>query len=215
VIHFLEGEHPALIHQKETDNQSACSAVNNKDSYCRETTILCTEVFSMLRIVATLLLLCSFAFAGASHSGSKPSAAHSTKTHSSTKTVHVRGYYRKDGTYVAPHERSAPATATSSLPSSTASHAYRRNYLAEGYSLHPSVIRDKNGKIKRSSSAKASFERQSPCPSTGRTNGRCPGYIIDHVNPLECGGADAPSNMQWQTTSDAKAKDKTEGNCRL
>jgi hypothetical protein len=39
--------------------------------------------------------------------------------------------------------------------------------------------------------------------------------VIDHVNPLECGGADAPFNMQWQTIADGKAKDKTERNCRL
>ena len=31
-----------------------------------------------------------------------------------------------------------------------------------------------------------------------------------HVKALECGGADASSNMQWQTTAAAKAKDKTE-----
>jgi len=31
----------------------------------------------------------------------------------------------------------------------------------------------------------------------------------------ECGGADATSNMQWQTIAAGKAKDKTEGKCRL
>jgi hypothetical protein len=36
------------------------------------------------------------------------------------------------------------------------------------------------------------------------------GYVIDHVKPLACGGADAPSNMQWQTVAEGKAKDKTE-----
>jgi hypothetical protein len=30
------------------------------------------------------------------------------------------------------------------------------------------------------------------------------------VVPLKRGDADAPSNMQWQTTAEAKAKDKTE-----
>jgi hypothetical protein len=58
------------------------------------------------------------------------------------------------------------------------------------------------------------LERQHPCPSTGRTSGRCPGYVVDHVRPLECGGADAPSNMQWQTIAEGKAKDKTERLCR-
>jgi len=44
---------------------------------------------------------------------------------------------------------------------------------------------------------------------TGCPNGR-PGYVIDHIQPLACGGADTPSNMQWQTVAEAKAKDKTE-----
>jgi len=62
--------------------------------------------------------------------------------------------------------------------------------------------------------AKHAFERQHPCPSTGKTSGRCPGYVVDHVKPLECGGADAPGNMQWQTIAEGKAKDKTERLCR-
>ena len=37
-----------------------------------------------------------------------------------------------------------------------------------------------------------------------------PGHVVDHVVPLACGGADTPSNMQWQTTEEAKAKDKVE-----
>jgi hypothetical protein len=52
-------------------------------------------------------------------------------------------------------------------------------------------------------------------PSNGNSYGSCPGYVIDQINPLECGGADAPFNMQWQTIADGKAKDKTERNCRL
>lgn len=150
------------------------------------------------------------------------SGSHSSSHHSSSKTakdkpVHVKGYYRKDGTYVAPYDRSAPGTASTSTSSTgvvSASHPYRKNYLADGYTLHSSVQRDKHGRIKRSKAARAGFERQSPCPSTGKTSGRCPGYVVDHVNPLECGGADAPSNMQWQTIADGKAKDKTERNCR-
>ena len=40
--------------------------------------------------------------------------------------------------------------------------------------------------------------------------GPCGGYVIDHVVPLACGGADAPSNMQWQTVVEAKVKDRWE-----
>jgi hypothetical protein len=28
------------------------------------------------------------------------------------------------------------------------------------------------------------FQRQHPCPSTGRATGACPGYIKDHIVPL-------------------------------
>lgn len=62
----------------------------------------------------------------------------------------------------------------------------------------------------RQASAVAEFKRQQPCPATGKTRGTCPGYIVDHIEPLCAGGADAPANMQWQTVEDAKAKDKHE-----
>lgn len=63
---------------------------------------------------------------------------------------------------------------------------------------------------KRSHKARAEFQQQHTCPSTGRHSGSCPGYVIDHVRPLACGGADAPENMQWQRVADAKTKDKIE-----
>jgi hypothetical protein len=62
----------------------------------------------------------------------------------------------------------------------------------------------------RSASVKHEFQLTHPCPANGRTRGACPGYIKDHIVPLACGGPDAPSNMQWQTKTDAKAKDKWE-----
>lgn len=79
--------------------------------------------------------------------------------------------------------------------SSTTRHTSRYTY---------GVPRDKNGHIKRSETAKRAFERQSGYP-----HGR-PGYVVDHIVPLSKGGADDPSNMQWQTVEEAKAKDKTE-----
>ena len=72
-----------------------------------------------------------------------------------------------------------------------------------------------HGRYRRSTAAKNNFKREHPCPSNRNSYGSCPGYVIDHINPLECGGADAPFNMQWQTIADGKAKDKTERNCRL
>jgi hypothetical protein len=73
-----------------------------------------------------------------------------------------------------------------------------------------SCPRDARGRIARSSSAKERFQKSHPCPSTGKTSGPCPGYVVDHIRPLKRGGADAPANMQWQTTASAKAKDKIE-----
>jgi hypothetical protein len=62
----------------------------------------------------------------------------------------------------------------------------------------------------RSSSARREFQRQHPCPSTGKPTGACPGYVVDHIVPLKRGGLDAPSNMQWQSVAEAKAKDRIE-----
>ena len=72
------------------------------------------------------------------------------------------------------------------------------------------VARDSHGRIKRSAKAQGDFRHGHPCPATGKTHGACPGYVIDHVRALEHGGADKPSNMQWQTKAAAKAKDKIE-----
>lgn len=62
----------------------------------------------------------------------------------------------------------------------------------------------------RSHAAKIEFQESHPCPATGRTTGKCRGYVIDHIRPLACGGADAPHNMQWQTKAEARAKDRHE-----
>lgn len=65
-------------------------------------------------------------------------------------------------------------------------------------------------RIHRDHKAVAEFKRENPCPATGKPRGACPGYVVDHVIALACGGPDKPFNMQWQTKADAKAKDKWE-----
>jgi hypothetical protein len=62
----------------------------------------------------------------------------------------------------------------------------------------------------RSREVTLEFQWQHPCPSTGRATGACPGYVRDHIVPLACGGPDAVQNMQWQTVSEARAKDRWE-----
>jgi hypothetical protein len=89
------------------------------------------------------------------------------------------------------------------------SHSHRASFRS--YSTRST----RHGRSKHSTTAKNNFKREHPCPATGRSSGSCPGYVIDHTNPLECGGADAALNMQWQTITDGKAKDKTERNFRL
>ena len=73
--------------------------------------------------------------------------------------------------------------------------------------LAPSAV---GAKQRRSHAVLLEFQRLQPCPSTGLTTGRCPGYWKDHVVPLACGGADAVVNLQWQTIAAARAKDKWE-----
>ncbi len=63
---------------------------------------------------------------------------------------------------------------------------------------------------KRDPEERARFMRSHPCPSTGKTHGACPGYVVDHVQALKHGGADVPSNMQWQSVEEAKGKDRWE-----
>lgn len=89
-------------------------------------------------------------------------------------------------------------------------HSYGARSYRSGTSTYSGAQRDSHGRIKRSAAAKDSFKRQHPCPSTGRSTGACPGYVIDHIKPLANGGADDPSNMQWQTKAAAKEKDKWE-----
>jgi hypothetical protein len=62
----------------------------------------------------------------------------------------------------------------------------------------------------RSRTVTREFQREHPCPSTGRASGPCPGYRKDHIVPLACGGPDAVPNLQWQTIADARVKDAWE-----
>lgn len=80
-----------------------------------------------------------------------------------------------------------------------------RFLLAIALLLNPAFAR-----TTRSAAARRTFAQKHPCPATGEPKGACPGYVVDHVIALACGGPDAPENMQWQTVEDGKAKDKIE-----
>lgn len=59
------------------------------------------------------------------------------------------------------------------------------------------VVRDEDGRIKRSSYLVYKFKQLYACPSTGLHYGACPGWSVDHVVPLVCGGRDIIENLQW------------------
>jgi len=93
---------------------------------------------------------------------------------------------------------------SSSRRSSTRKSYVSHHSASKSQKTSSGIARDSRGRIKRSSSEKHSFMK-----SSGYPHGR-PGYVVDHIVPLKKGGCDCPSNMQWQTISDAKAKDKWE-----
>jgi hypothetical protein len=131
---------------------------------------------------------------GSYHGGGHPGGSHSSGGHhvsSSSAKVHA-------GTH---GSRSATGTYRNSSSRATTAHSSR---AATG------VPRDSSGRIKRDPHQRAAFMKSNPCPSTGRRSGGCPGYVVDHVQPLKRGGADRPGNMQWQTKAAAKEKDKRE-----
>lgn len=134
----------------------------------------------------------AYAKSGGGHSG----GGHSSGSHASSS--HSAG-----SSYTGSH--GGGGHSTSSHPQSTTTKSGQH-----GSTKASGVQRDSHGRIQRSERAKHDFQKSHPCPSTGKTSGGCPGYVVDHVKPLKRGGQDAPSNMQWQTTQAAKDKDRTE-----
>lgn len=59
------------------------------------------------------------------------------------------------------------------------------------------VHRNPNGSTQRSQQVLVAFRKAYLCPSTKQSTGACPGWAIDHVIPLACGGVDAVYNLQW------------------
>ena len=75
-------------------------------------------------------------------------------------------------------------------------------------------------KIVRSAKVRREFIRRHPCPafnvqrSTFPRSKVCPGFEVDHVIPLHCGGRDVPENLQWLTVAEHRAKTKRDAACR-
>jgi hypothetical protein len=62
----------------------------------------------------------------------------------------------------------------------------------------------------RSPALRAEFMRQQPCPSTGATRGPCPGWQVDHIEALVCGGRDELRNLQWLQVRQHREKTRVE-----
>jgi hypothetical protein len=126
------------------------------------------------------------------------------------RSVYIHGYTRSDGSRVRGYTRST------SGGRSVRSHSINRWTLGADVrsdrrnSIAATATPEHHVTVHRSAAARDEFKREHLCPSTGRPRGACPNYVIDHIKPLAIGGADAPSNMQWQTIKAAKAKDKIE-----
>jgi hypothetical protein len=69
--------------------------------------------------------------------------------------------------------------------------------------------RSPSGLIPSNPAAVKAFKWIHPCPSTGKSSGSCPGYVLGHAIPLACGGADMPKNMRWQTKAQARSQELT------
>ncbi len=160
--------------------------------------------------VLVLLLLATLAVAvpataqrrGGGHRGYSHSYGGHSNSHSPGRSYSYHA--PRSPSYHAPRSYRAPRSYSYHAPrSSTHAKTYHapRTPRAKSYAAGG---RDGRGRIKRSESAKSDFMR-----STGYPHGRN-GYVVDHIVPLACGGADAPSNMQWQSATDAKAKDRWE-----
>ena len=68
-------------------------------------------------------------------------------------------------------------------------------------------------KIQRSSAEVSAFKRHNPCPATELRRGACPGWQVDHVQPLCSGGPDTVANMQWLSVKEHRVK--TRGDLRV
>ena len=69
---------------------------------------------------------------------------------------------------------------------------------------------DAYGGVVRSYKVRSDFVKVNACPANATHKLPCPGFIMDHKQPLDCHGPDDISNIQWLTVEAWKAKSKWE-----
>lgn len=153
------------------------------------------------RMVLLLLALALSASGASAMSLSASQPACCRRGHSShssrTRSYHPRSYPPRTH---APRTYRSPRVSHPRAPHARAPRAHAPRARVP----HAPGARNSRGRLRRSAEAKDQFMRQ-----TGHAHG-WPDHVVDHIVPLACGGADAPGNMQWQTTQEAKAKDRVE-----
>jgi hypothetical protein len=116
-------------------------------------------------------------------------------------SIHVKKDTKQDNPLVkVEHERTKPARRAAQQPKATPNVQKKKG--APGSSTAVEAPRGLSPRAERSAAAREAFERQ-----TGYANGR-PGYLVEHIVPLSCGGTDTPGNMQWLTLAEARRKNK-------
>ena len=152
----------------------------------------------MKRILVLLLILSSFAFAQRHGGGSHHSSSGSH--HSSSSNTHPRStaYTGASSGIHSPRSRS------SASPVGSHKYTVHAHASAGQKSTHH---RDAGYRVNRdvSQSTKNTLYKNAGIPKSERKN-----YVIDHRVALENGGTNDISNLQVQSKSDARAKDKIE-----
>ena len=122
--------------------------------------------------------------------------------------IYVKKYTKQDNPVVkVEQEPTKPARRAAQPP--TATQNTQKKKETPGSSTAVEAPRGLSPRAERSAAARQAFERQ-----TGYANGR-PGYLVEHIVPLSCGGTDTPGNMQWLTLAEARRKNKLDSaRCR-
>lgn len=158
---------------------------------------------ALLLSISLFFCLSDIAQAGGKGSGGYRSSGRSSykssggykSSGSGSKGIKIKSYYRKDGTYIPSHSRSAPGLKSSSM---------KLNKSSKNPTLSSTtgVKRDSKGRIERSSKAKKEFLKSKSYDKVPE------GYEVDHIIPLYKGGVDEPSNMQLLPKDVHKQKTK-------